>query len=176
MSRDILVSEVGPRDGLQSIKTIMPTSAKKAWITALAASGLREIEVGSFVPAHLLPQLADTAEIVAHALTIAHLTVAVLAVHDAGATPAVDERQHDRASVPEGHEHGPARRPRLLELFGAPVCPAHGRAECAQDGAQRERRGRHLEARDRLEAPQASRPGAGVHATSSTSCIWWRRL
>ena len=78
MSRDILVSEVGPRDGLQSIKTIMPTPAKKAWISALAASGLREIEVGSFVPAHLLPQLADTAEIVAHALTIPRLTVAVL--------------------------------------------------------------------------------------------------
>jgi hydroxymethylglutaryl-CoA lyase len=70
MSREILVSEVGPRDGLQSIKTIMPLPAKKAWITALAASGLREIEVGSFVPAHILPQLADTAEVVAHALTI----------------------------------------------------------------------------------------------------------
>ncbi len=51
MQRDILVSEVGPRDGLQSIKTIMPLAAKKVWISALAASGLREIEVGSFVPA-----------------------------------------------------------------------------------------------------------------------------
>ena len=68
MKRDILVSEVGPRDGLQSIKSIMPLAAKKAWITALAASGLREIEVGSFVPAQVLPQLADTAEVVAHAL------------------------------------------------------------------------------------------------------------
>ena len=46
----VLVSEVGPRDGLQSIKTVMPTSAKLRWITALAAAGLREIEVGSFVP------------------------------------------------------------------------------------------------------------------------------
>ena len=43
MNREILVSEVGPRDGLQSIRTIMPLPAKKAWITALAASGLREI-------------------------------------------------------------------------------------------------------------------------------------
>ena len=45
----VLVSEVGPRDGLQSISTIMPTEAKKRWITALAAAGVQEIEVGSFV-------------------------------------------------------------------------------------------------------------------------------
>jgi hydroxymethylglutaryl-CoA lyase len=67
MGREILVSEVGPRDGLQSIKSIMPLAAKKAWVAALAASGLREIEVGSFVPAQVLPQLADTAEVVAYA-------------------------------------------------------------------------------------------------------------
>ena len=63
----ILVSEVGTRDGLQSIKSIMPTGAKKAWIAAEAEAGVREIEVGSFVPATLLPQLADTAELVAFA-------------------------------------------------------------------------------------------------------------
>ena len=64
---DILVSEVGPRDGLQSISSVMPTDAKKNWIEAEAEAGIREIEVGSFVPAKLLPQLADTAEIVAFA-------------------------------------------------------------------------------------------------------------
>jgi hypothetical protein len=42
---DILVSEVGPRDGLQSIARIMPTTVKKAWIDAEAAAGVREIEV-----------------------------------------------------------------------------------------------------------------------------------
>jgi hydroxymethylglutaryl-CoA lyase len=94
MSRDILVSEVGPRDGLQSIKTVMPTPAKKAWISALAASGLREIEVGSFVPPHLLPQLADTAEIVAHALTIPDLTVAVLVPNRHGAEAAIKAGAH----------------------------------------------------------------------------------
>ena len=94
MTREILISEVGPRDGLQSIKTIMPTAAKKAWITALAASGLREIEVGSFVPRHLLPQLADTAEIVAHALTIPHLTVAVLVPNRHGAEAAINAGVH----------------------------------------------------------------------------------
>ncbi|WP_336962740.1 hydroxymethylglutaryl-CoA lyase [Sphingobium aquiterrae] len=86
---DILVSEVGPRDGLQSIASIMPTDRKKAWIAAEAKAGVREIEVGSFVPAKLLPQLADTAEIVAYAKTIPDLTVAVLVPNARGAEAAI---------------------------------------------------------------------------------------
>lgn len=86
---DVLVSEVGPRDGLQSITTIMPLEAKKAWIAAEAAAGVREIEVGSFVPARLLPQLADTAELVAFARTIPGLTVAVLVPNARGAEAAI---------------------------------------------------------------------------------------
>src|SRR5260370_474150 len=57
---DILVSEVGPRDGLQSVKSIMPTADKHRWIAAMAQAGLREIEVGSFVSARALPQMAAT--------------------------------------------------------------------------------------------------------------------
>jgi hydroxymethylglutaryl-CoA lyase len=94
MKRDILVSEVGPRDGLQSIKSIMPLEAKKAWISALAVSGLSEIEVGSFVPAQVLPQLADTAEVVAHARTIPNLTVAVLVPNLRGAEVAIRAGAH----------------------------------------------------------------------------------
>lgn len=86
---DILVSEVGPRDGLQSIRRIMPLEAKKAWVAAEAAAGVREIEVGSFVPAALLPQLADTAELVAFAKTIPGLTVAVLVPNARGAEAAI---------------------------------------------------------------------------------------
>ena len=89
MVSDILISEVGPRDGLQSISRIMPTEAKKAWIAAEAAAGVREIEVGSFVPAHVLPQLADTAEIVAFAKTIPGLVVAVLVPNLRGAQAAL---------------------------------------------------------------------------------------
>ena len=66
-SPKILISEVGPRDGLQSVKAIMPTAAKLGWIDALAAAGLREIEVASFVPAQLLPKMADAAQVVQHA-------------------------------------------------------------------------------------------------------------
>jgi hydroxymethylglutaryl-CoA lyase len=94
MAIDVLVSEVGPRDGLQSIQPVMPLEAKKAWIAAEAAAGVREIEVGSFVPAKLLPQLADTAEVVAFARTIPGLTVAVLVPNLKGAEAAVGAGAH----------------------------------------------------------------------------------
>lgn len=90
----ILISEVGPRDGLQSIKPIMSLDAKKAWIDALVDAGITEIEVGSFVPAKLLPQLADTAEVVAHARTHPGLTVAVLVPNARGAENALAAGAH----------------------------------------------------------------------------------
>ncbi|MCU0975057.1 MAG: hydroxymethylglutaryl-CoA lyase [Steroidobacteraceae bacterium] len=94
MSIDILISEVGPRDGLQSVRSIMPLEAKKAWIAAEAAAGVTEIEVGSFVPAKILPQLADTAEVVAFARTIPGLTVAALVPNLKGAEAAVAAGAH----------------------------------------------------------------------------------
>lgn len=96
---DIVISEVGPRDGLQSIIPIMPTTAKKAWISALAAAGIPEIEVGSFVPARVLPQLADTAELVAHASSIEGLAVAVLVPNLRGAQDALAAGP-DKITVP----------------------------------------------------------------------------
>jgi len=94
---DIEISEVGTRDGLQSINTIMTTEAKKTWITAEAAAGVPEIEVGSFVPARVLPQLADTAELVAHARTIEGLNVAVLVPNLKGAQAAIAAGAHKMA-------------------------------------------------------------------------------
>jgi len=86
---DILVSEVGPRDGLQSIARVMPTAAKLRWIAALAASGVREIEVGSFVSPRLLPQMADTAELVREAVRIPGLGVLALVPNLKGAERAI---------------------------------------------------------------------------------------
>ncbi|MCL4133767.1 UNVERIFIED_CONTAM: hypothetical protein GTU68_030188 [Idotea baltica] len=68
----------------------MQTADKKVWIKALADSGIREIEVGSFVPAKLLPQLADTKEIVEYSRQIKNLTVAVLVPNLYGAIAATD--------------------------------------------------------------------------------------
>src|SRR6185295_4059877 len=70
MSASVVIREVGPRDGLQSIRTILPTARKIEWIRRAHEAGQREIEVGSFVPERLMPQLADTAEVVAFAKTL----------------------------------------------------------------------------------------------------------
>lgn len=86
---DILVSEVGPRDGLQSIKRIMATQDKLDWIKALAASGIREIEVGSFVSPRLLPQMADCATLVNETNKIDNLMVLALVPNLKGAELAV---------------------------------------------------------------------------------------
>ena len=94
MMRDVEISEVGPRDGLQMLKGIMPTAQKKAWITALAAAGLPEIEVCSFVPPKLLPQMADAAEIVAFARTLPGLHVAALAPNAKGTARAIEAGAH----------------------------------------------------------------------------------
>ena len=91
---DLLISEVGPLDGLQSISPIMPTSAKMAWIRGLVSAGVTEIEVGSFVPAKLLPQLADTPDIVRFARTIPGLTVAALVPNARGAADAIAAGAH----------------------------------------------------------------------------------
>ena len=93
------ISEVGPRDGLQSVARTMATAHKKAWIDALHAAGLREIEVGSFVPARLLPQLADTAELVRHACTLPGLTVLALVPNLRGAMAAIGAGVH-KLTVP----------------------------------------------------------------------------
>ena len=86
---DVLISEVGPRDGLQSVKATMPTADKLRWIDALAAAGLREIEVASFVPARLLPQMADAAQVVQHARRHADVRVMALVPNLRGAQAAL---------------------------------------------------------------------------------------
>jgi hydroxymethylglutaryl-CoA lyase len=94
MTFDVLISEVGPRDGLQSVKGVMPTPDKLKWIAALHASGLREIEIASFVPAKLLPQMADAAEVARFALTLPGLTVMALVPNLRGAQAALAADVH----------------------------------------------------------------------------------
>lgn len=88
-SVDIVISEVGPRDGLQSVSAVMPTADKFRWLDALYAAGLREIEVASFVPVRLMPQMADAAEVVKHAIGLPRLTVMALVPNLKGAEAAL---------------------------------------------------------------------------------------
>jgi hydroxymethylglutaryl-CoA lyase len=91
---NVHICEVGPRDGLQNAHHLMPTEAKKAWISALAAAGLKEIEVGSFVPPKLIPAMADTAEVVGFAKTIKGLKVVALAPNLKGFQRALEAGAH----------------------------------------------------------------------------------
>jgi hydroxymethylglutaryl-CoA lyase len=91
---DVTVSEVGPRDGLQSIKRTLPTAAKHRWIAALAEAGVPEIEVGSFVSPKVLPQMADCAEVVTHARTLPDVRIIVLVPNLRYATMAFEAGTH----------------------------------------------------------------------------------
>jgi len=107
--RQVQICEVGPRDGLQNAKQMMPTETKKAWISALAAAGLNEIEVGSFVPPKLIPAMADTGEIVKHALAIPGLKVVALAPNVKGFERAREAGAHKITfPVSASHQHSVA--------------------------------------------------------------------
>lgn len=111
------------RDGLQSLQSLMPTNDKKRWIDTAYAAGVRHMEVTSFVPAKLLPQLADAAEIVAHSLTYPDLKVTALAPNLRGAQNALDAGVHRIVapiSVSAAHSQANVRRTpeEMVEEFG----------------------------------------------------------
>jgi hydroxymethylglutaryl-CoA lyase len=89
-----VIREVGLRDGLQSIQSVLPTAYKIEWIRDAYEAGQREIEVGSFVPARLSPQLADTGELVSFAKTMPGLFVSVLVPNLKGAMYALESGAH----------------------------------------------------------------------------------
>jgi hydroxymethylglutaryl-CoA lyase len=113
MAEGVQIREVGMRDGLQSIAEIMPTETKLAWLGAEYAAGVREIEVSSFVPPKLLPQLADAEAVVQHALTLPGLTVSALIPNLRGAERGLALGVHEMnfvLSVSEGHNLSNVRR------------------------------------------------------------------
>jgi isopropylmalate/homocitrate/citramalate synthase len=65
LPKNVKMVEVGPRDGLQNEKQVVPAATKAALIDRLAEAGLRVIEAGSFVSPKWVPQMADTAEVLA---------------------------------------------------------------------------------------------------------------
>ena len=94
MDQAVRLCEVGPRDGLQMARGMMAAADKLRWIRQLAAAGLREIEVGSFVSPRLVPQMADTAQLLPQVLAIEGLTVCALACNLKGAIAAYEAGAH----------------------------------------------------------------------------------
>jgi hydroxymethylglutaryl-CoA lyase len=132
LSDPVRVREVGLRDGLQSIVRTVPTPTKLAWLRDAHACGLREIEVGSFVPARLLPQLADTAELVAEAKVLPGLVTSVLVPNLKGAHAALDSGA-DVMLLPLSASHAHS----LANLRKSPdeVVAEVGRIRAARDAA-----------------------------------------
>lgn len=111
--RDVWLREVGTRDGLQSIPTLFSTETKLEWIRREADAGIPEIEVGSFVPPKLLPQMADSAAVVAAAIKLEGLHVSVLVPNLKGAENAMAAGAHQInyvLSVSEAHSRANVRR------------------------------------------------------------------
>lgn len=127
-----VIREVGLRDGLQSIRTILPTERKKEWLRDAVAAGQREIEVGSFVPPKLLPQMADTADVLAYAKTLPGLFASVLVPNLRGAESAL-AGDADLMLLPlsASHEHS------LANLRKTPneVVAELGRIRAARDAS-----------------------------------------
>jgi len=137
MSEKIILREVGMRDGLQSIAEIMPTETKIAWLDAEYAAGVRAIEVSSFVPPKLLPQLADAEAVIAHAMTLPGLQVSALIPNSRGAERGmalgVPEMNYV-LSVSNGHNLSNVRRPtdESIEDFRRVVELCHDAAKPAR--------------------------------------------
>jgi hydroxymethylglutaryl-CoA lyase len=90
----VVLREVGLRDGLQILPRVVPTATKLDWLRAAYDAGLRELEVGSFVPPKAMPQLADTAELVAYARTLPGCVPSVLVPNLKGAERAIEAQAH----------------------------------------------------------------------------------
>lgn len=125
---DVIVREVGLRDGLQIHPTFMPTERKLAWIQAEAAAGVSEIEVTSYVPARIIPQFADAEEVTHRALAIPGLTVSALIPNLRGAERGIElgvhklnfvmsvSRTHNLKNVRRERDESVADFKRVVEL------------------------------------------------------------
>jgi hydroxymethylglutaryl-CoA lyase len=154
--RDVAVCEAWPRDGIQGWPAVLPTADKVRLVEAVAAAGVPEIDVTSFVPAHVVPQFSDADEVLA--AVPSQVTVRVLTVNVRGAQRVVAAhrlgRSINRCGVPisasEAHNLANLRRDHathkqaiaeMVDVLGeagvAPLlgiataygCPIRGRVE-----------------------------------------------
>lgn len=113
MTETAQVREVGPRDGIQMVKTILSAEQKLAWIASEAAAGVKHFEATSFVPPHIIKQFADAAEVSRGALAIPGIEAAVLVPNLKGAQLAFDAgvpKVNFVLSASEAHNQSNVRR------------------------------------------------------------------
>src|SRR5476651_2780686 len=127
----ISLREVGLRDGLQLVKTIPSTAAKRRWIGREYDAGVRHFEVGSFLPAKTFPQFADVLEIVGTVAALRGAHGIALALNERGANEALASgvaeigsvvsatEEHSRANANRSRDQAIANIKRLCELRDA---------------------------------------------------------
>jgi hydroxymethylglutaryl-CoA lyase len=133
MGDTIRIREVGPRDGFQNEPEVIPTARKVELIEALARTGLRRLEVTSFVRPDVIPQLADAAEVLARVNIPAGVAVSVLIPNERGLDLALRLREHfDEINVivsaSETHNRKNVNRSIAESLAGLEVVLARARA------------------------------------------------
>ncbi|ODT24220.1 MAG: hydroxymethylglutaryl-CoA lyase [Hyphomicrobium sp. SCN 65-11] len=109
----VIVREVGLRDGLQLVKSFVPTETKIKWLKAVAAAGVPEVEVTNFVPAKVIPQFADAAEVAKASLDVPGPRMCSLAPNRKGAEnmlAAGIRKINFVLSVSEGHNLANVRK------------------------------------------------------------------
>lgn len=100
LPRSVRIREVGPRDGFQNEPEVIPTDEKVRLIGMLARTGLQRMEVGSFVRPDLIPQLADTGEVLERIEPSAGVALSVLVPNERGLELALERRDRfDEISV-----------------------------------------------------------------------------
>jgi hydroxymethylglutaryl-CoA lyase len=121
--RAVRIREVGPRDGFQNEPEVIPTERKVELIDALARTGLRRLEVTSFVRADVIPQLADAAEVLRRIDVPREVSVSVLIPNERGLDAALELREDVGRGAAEGGSGAPSGDPDVrggdLELRGA---------------------------------------------------------
>jgi hydroxymethylglutaryl-CoA lyase len=130
----IQIREVGPRDGFQNEPEVIPTDDKVRLVEMLARTGLRRLEVTSFVRADVIPQLADGAEVLRRASIPDEVAVTVLIPNERGLDNALELRDRfDEVnlflSASETHNRKNVNRSIEESLSGLERVVARARAE-----------------------------------------------
>jgi hydroxymethylglutaryl-CoA lyase len=95
----VSIREVGPRDGFQNEPEVIPTERKVELIDALARTGLKRLEVTSFVRPEVIPQLADAAEVLTRIDVPEEVSVSVLIPNERGLEKALALRDTARSAI-----------------------------------------------------------------------------
>jgi hydroxymethylglutaryl-CoA lyase len=128
------IREVGPRDGFQNEPEVIPTARKIELIDALARTGVKRLEVTSFVRADVIPQLADAGEVLERIDVPEGVSVSVLVPNERGLEGALEHRgEIDEVNVfmsaSETHNRKNVNRSIAESLAGLEVVLGRAREE-----------------------------------------------